>query len=212
MQDLDLIALISSRLCHDLVSPVGAVANGVEVMAEEDDAAMQKQALELLAHSAELASRRLKFYRLAFGASGGEGVRISLREARQVTMDFLEDTRVDLQWPAEMDEDQLDFGKPAVKLLLNLTLLAAEAMPRGGDVLVGLERSDDVRITVQARGSDVRLNDAVATAFGNGNASEDISPKTAPALLAARVATAAGGELQADLQTDVLTLSAKLPG
>lgn len=212
MQDLDLIALISSRLCHDLVSPVGAVANGVEVMAEEDDPAMQKQALELLAHSAELASRRLKFYRMAFGASGGEGVRISLRDARQTTAEFLEDTRAVLQWPDDVDEEQLNLNKTGVKVLLNLILLAAEAMPRGGDVLVGLERGDDIRLAVQARGAGVRLNETLSIAFSTGQAAPDIAPKTAPALLAARLATGVGGTVEADLQPDVLTLTARLPG
>lgn len=211
MQDLDLIALISSRLCHDLVSPVGAVANGVEIMAEEDDPAMQKQALELLAHSAELASRRLKFYRMAFGASGGEGMRISLRDARQAASEFLADGRVKLRWPDDIDEDALNPSKTAVKLLLNFVLLAAEAMPRGGEVVVALERDGDLRLNVQARGVGVRLGETLSLAFGSGQAAPDIAPKTAPALLAARLAAGIGGTLDADLNSDVLTLSAKLP-
>jgi histidine phosphotransferase ChpT len=81
------------------VGPISAIGNGVEILEEEDDPAMQKQAVELLAHSAELAANRLKFMRLAFGAAGGEGVAISLTEARQTASDFLLDGRGELNWP-----------------------------------------------------------------------------------------------------------------
>ena len=82
MEDVDLVAMLCSRLCHDLVGPISAVANGVEVLQEDDDEDMRKAAVELLAHSSLLASNRIKFYRLAFGAAGGEGVMISLQDAR----------------------------------------------------------------------------------------------------------------------------------
>jgi histidine phosphotransferase ChpT len=92
MPDLMLLSLLCSKLCHDLVGPISAIGNGVEILEDEDDPEMRKQAIELLAHSAELAAIRLKFMRLAFGAAGGEGVAISLAEARRTAADFF--------WPA----------------------------------------------------------------------------------------------------------------
>jgi len=89
MPDLVLLSLLCSKLCHDLVGPVSAVGNGVEILEDEDDPEMRQQAIGLLAHSAELAANRLKFMRLAFGAAGGEGVAISINEARQTAEDFL---------------------------------------------------------------------------------------------------------------------------
>ena len=149
---------------------------------------------------------------MAYGASGGEGVRISLRDARQTTAEFLDDTRVSLQWPDDVDEEQLNLNKTAVKVLLNLVLLGAEALPRGGDVLVGLERGDDIRLAVQARGTGARLNETLSIAFSTGQAAPDIAPKTAPALLAARLAAGVGGPVEAALPPDVLPLPARLPG
>lgn len=83
MNQLDLAGLLASRLCHVLVGPVGAINNGLEVLVDEPDAEMRRQAIELLIHSAGEAARRLKFYRLAFGASGGDAVARNLSEARE---------------------------------------------------------------------------------------------------------------------------------
>ena len=74
MKELDLVAMLCSRLCHDLVGPISALANGVEVLQDDDDADMRDAAVELLAHSSKIASNRVKFYRMAFGASGGAGI------------------------------------------------------------------------------------------------------------------------------------------
>src|SRR5262245_66554930 len=97
--DTLLANLLCSRLCHDLVGPVGAIGNGLEVLADEDDAEMRRQAIELLTFSAEEASRRLKFYRLAFGAAGGGEVALSLGEAREASRGLLTGGQVGLDWP-----------------------------------------------------------------------------------------------------------------
>ena len=91
-----LLSLLCSKLCHDLVGPISAFDNGVEILEDENDPAMRKQAVELLAHSAELAANRLKFMRLAFGAAGGDGVAINLSKTRQTASDFLADGRGEL--------------------------------------------------------------------------------------------------------------------
>ncbi|MFP6745998.1 MAG: histidine phosphotransferase family protein [Alphaproteobacteria bacterium] len=101
---------------------------------------MRKQAMELLAHSVELAANRLKFMRLAFGAAGGEGVAISLTEARRTAADFLADGRGELAWPIAEDEDNLGPDKTGIKILLNLILIANDAIPRGGVVRIKLSR------------------------------------------------------------------------
>ena len=166
MSQLDLIAHLCSRLCHDLVGPVSAVANGVELMEDEDDPAMQKQAIELLAHSADLASRRLKFYRLAFGAAGGEGVPIQLTEARNTCRDFLSGTRINLSWPDESVIGGDRLPKAAVKLLLNLVLIVAESLPRGGNLNVTIAANGGgLGIRVEASGAETRLNDTAEQAL-----------------------------------------------
>jgi len=210
MQDLDLIALICARLCHDLVGPVGAVANGVEVMAEEDDPDMQQQALELLAHSAELAANRLKFYRLAFGAAGGAGAEISLNDARQVTQGFLAEGRVDLDWP-DAAVTASGLSKTAVKILLNLVLLAAEAMPRGGTLRVDVSVDAGTVLTARGQGQGARLGDAQALALRSGAAAEDLAPKASPAVLAGRLAATLGARLSYEHDDDTIVLEARLP-
>ena len=111
-----LLSLLCSKLCHDLVGPISAIGNGVEILEDEDDSEMRKQAIELLAHSAELAAIRLKFMRLTFGAAGGEGVAISLAEARRTAADFLAGGRGELDWPATDDDGILGPDKSGIKI------------------------------------------------------------------------------------------------
>ena len=212
MQDLDLVSLVCSRLCHDLVSPVGAFTNGVELLQDEDDPEMRKQAFDLLGHSAELAARRLKFFRLAFGAAGGEAVPIRLRDARSATADFLADTRVELDWPDNAAGDDLAVGKTGAKLLLNLALLAAEAMPRGGTLAVDLAPGGRGTLaTVSAAGRGAHLSDAAMVALLRAEIAPDLQPKAAPALLAARLAQACESTVRYTPGEDSFVLAAELP-
>jgi histidine phosphotransferase ChpT len=129
---LDLAALLCSRVCHDVISPVGAVVNGVEVLEDKDAADMREVALDLIAKSARQASARLQFTRLAFGAAGSAGARLDLGDAEQVVRGMIEDQRTGVDWrlPREL------LPKNRVKLLLNLVLLATTTIPRGGAIVV----------------------------------------------------------------------------
>src|SRR5215469_9964371 len=98
MDDIDIAALLVSRLCHDLVSPVGAVVNGLEVLEDENDAAMRADALRLVAASAEQASARLQFARLAFGAAGSAGAELDLAEVGRIVSGLLNGGRIELVW------------------------------------------------------------------------------------------------------------------
>src|SRR6478736_5467355 len=90
--DLELVALISSRICHDVISPVGAIANGLEMLGEEQDEAMREQTMDLIRKSARQASAKLQFARLAFGAAGSAGAEIDLRDAEKVSREFVAGT------------------------------------------------------------------------------------------------------------------------
>lgn len=129
---LDLAALLCSRVCHDVISPVGAIVNGLEVLEDDDSADMRDVALELIAKSARQASARLQFTRLAFGAAGSAGATIDLGDAENVVRGMMEDTRTRIEWslPREFQP------KNRVKLLLNLALLAGTTIPRGGVIKV----------------------------------------------------------------------------
>jgi histidine phosphotransferase ChpT len=128
LDSLDLTALVCSRVCHDVISPVGAIVNGLEVLADEKDESMKEVALDLIKKSAVQASARLQFARLAFGAAGSAGAQIDLGDAAEVAKGFLEDDRLKLEW----NLPRVLLPKNRVKLLLNLLMIGATAIPRGG--------------------------------------------------------------------------------
>lgn len=132
MNDLEFAALLVSRVCHDLVSPVGAVVNGLEVLEDETDAAMRADALRLVASSAEQAAARLQFARLAYGAVGSAGAELDLSEVARIVEGLLKGGKVELQWQAY----PLNWPKDWAKLLMNTVLVAADCLPRGGTVKV----------------------------------------------------------------------------
>ena len=156
MPDLRLAALLCSRLCHDLIGPIGALNNGIEILADEDDPAMREQATQLLGDSAEEAARRLRFYRLAFGASGGMGQAIPLSEARDAAQGLFHKGRTSLEWPADLTLAPAD--KSLVKLLLNVILLAGAALPRGGTLAVRPGSVEFPHFIVIATGTGARID------------------------------------------------------
>lgn len=151
---LDLAALLCSRVCHDVISPVGAIVNGLEVLEDEKDADMRGFALDLIKKSARTASARLQFCRLAFGAAGSAGASIDTGDAEQVARGLLADDRTKLEWNAA----RILMPKNKVKLLLNLCLIAGACIPRGGVITVTITGVDDTAaIKVDAQGTNARL-------------------------------------------------------
>jgi histidine phosphotransferase ChpT len=161
MSELEFAALLVSRVCHDLVSPVGAVVNGLEVLEDERDAGMRADALKLVVSSAEQATARLQFARIAFGAAGSAGAELDLNEVGRTVRGLLSSGKVELDWQAA----SLNWPKDWAKLLMNATLLAADSLPRGGNVHV--ESSSDPAapgFTVRATGVNARFLDEVEKA------------------------------------------------
>jgi len=149
---LDLAALLCSRVCHDLISPVGAIVNGIEVLEEDNDEETRNFALDLIKKSSRNASARLQFCRLAFGAAGSAGAQIDTGDGEKVSRGLLEDEKIKITWnlPRELRP------KNQVKLLLNMMLVAAGAIPRGGTLTVDpVEGSHGFRIT--AAGLNARV-------------------------------------------------------
>jgi len=126
--------LLASRICHDIISPVGALANGLEVLEEEQGEEMREFAMELITKSAKSASAKLKFSRLAFGASGSAGASIDTGEAEEVVKLYMEGEKAEITW----DGTRSLVPKNRVKLLLNLVLISLGAIPRGGTVHITL--------------------------------------------------------------------------
>jgi histidine phosphotransferase ChpT len=154
---LDLAALLCSRVCHDLISPVGAIVNGLEVMDEDKDEETKVFALDLIKKSAKQASAKLQFCRLAFGAAGSAGAQIDLGDAEKVARGLFGDDKTTIVWnlPREL------LPKNRVKLLLNMLLVAVGTIPRGGSIAIDpTEGGKGFRLT--ASGLNARLAEAIA--------------------------------------------------
>jgi histidine phosphotransferase ChpT len=206
---LDLASQLCSRLCHDMLSPVGALSNGIELIAEEKDPEMRKRCFELLEQSAKISADKLKFFRLAFGAAGGYGELVPVSEARSAVDALAANTgRIEVAWALGADA----LPKPAVKTLLNLALIGIEALVRGGTLEIGAELRDGAsEIVVRASGAKVVFDEIFGRALEGRLAEGDLSSRTAPAAMLHQLAASLGGGLQYALSEDALVLGAVLP-
>lgn len=209
MNSVDLASLLCSRLCHDLMSPVGALNNGLELLADETDPDMREKCLELLAESARATANKLKFFRLAFGAGGGFAEEIDTREAQAALEGlFGADGKIALGWVVASDK----LPKGAMKILLNLALLAGDALVRGGRLDVGVERGGGViELAVRAEGPRILLDPALRDTLLRGGQGT-LEPRTAGAWLAHSLTAEAGGSIRlSDASSGVLMIGAALP-
>jgi histidine phosphotransferase ChpT len=202
----DFASLLCSRLCHDLLSPVGALNNGLELLADEQDPEMRQRCLELLNESARASANKLKFFRLAFGAAGGFGETVDTREAQAAIEGLFGDNhRVRIGWMVE----EPVMAKQAITVLLNLALIAGDALIRGGQLDIGAEVIEgQVEIVVRADGPRIVLDPELRNALvGQGDAS--ITPRAAAAHLVHALVAQGGGELQvSDPDAEVLLFGA----
>lgn len=191
---VDFASLLCSRLCHDLLSPVGALNNGLELLADEHDPEMRARCLELLAESARTSANKLKFFRLAFGAAGGFGEEVDAREAKGAIEGlFGVDGRIELGWMV----GETALSKTAIKVLLNLALIAGDALVRGGRLDVGAERGDGgTEIVVRAEGPRLVLDPELRKALLGEVADDALTPRAAAAWLVHRIVTDTGGTIQ----------------
>jgi histidine phosphotransferase ChpT len=192
--EVDLSSLLCSRLCHDLLSPVGAMNNGLELLADETDPAMRERCMELLAESARSAANKLKFFRLAFGAAGGFGAMVDPSEAKAVIEPLVTGSgKVQLDWavPSEL------MPKRAVKILLNLVLLAQDSLVRGGTLFVGSEKNgSEYEIVIRANGPRIVIDAAIRDTLNGSVGADQIDSRNAAAWMARSLAILNGGIVQ----------------
>lgn len=208
-QSIDLAAMLCSRLCHDMLSPVGALSNGLELLAVEQDPEMRKNVIELLEQSATISTNKLKFFRLAFGAAGGFGERVDIAEPRSLIESLVADNaRITVNWA--MDAPNL--GKPAVKVLLNFAQIAIDALVRGGTLDIGAEiREGNCEIVVRASAQKIAFDDNIGKALEGSLPRNRLSSRTVAAHMIALLAEDCGGGVQYARTDDSLVLGAVLP-
>jgi histidine phosphotransferase ChpT len=197
---LDLAALLCSRVCHDLISPVGAIINGLEVMEEDKDEETKTFALELIKKSAGQASAKLQFCRLAFGASGSAGAQIELGDAEKAARGLLEDGKTTLVWNLA----RALIAKNRVKLLLNMLVVASGTIPRGG-TLTADAMGEGYRVT--ARGLNARLAPATPDLLA-GTPAEPVGAHAIQPLYTGILARDCGFGISARVDGDAVVVTA----
>jgi histidine phosphotransferase ChpT len=156
---LELAALLCSRVCHDLISPVGAIVNGLEVLDDDPKPEDREFALDLIRKSAKTASARLQFCRLAFGAAGSAGAQIDLGDALNMAKGHIEDGKTTIAW----NLPRILLPKNRVKLLLNMLVIAQQTIPRGGTLTVDpIGEGEAMSFRVTATGLNARLPQNIA--------------------------------------------------
>ncbi len=156
---LELAALLCSRVCHDLISPVGAIVNGLEVLDDNPKPEDRDFALDLIRKSARTASARLQFCRIAFGAAGSSGAQIDLGDAQTMARGQIEDGKITITW----NLPRVLLPKNRVKLLLNMLVIAQQTIPRGGSLTVdAIGEGEMMGFRVTATGLNARLPQNIA--------------------------------------------------
>ncbi len=172
--ELDFVALMASRICHDAIGPVGSILNALEVLEEEDDPDVREFALETIYRNAQSASAKLQFARLAYGAAGSAGDQIPASEMEKVGGQIADTGKHTLQW----DHNQDVLPKPIVKLALNMLAIALTAIPRGGRIEARIT-GDDQRMVIEmvCRGKGARVPPEAPTLL-TGTINEPLDART----------------------------------
>ncbi|MEO9600823.1 histidine phosphotransferase family protein [Parasphingorhabdus sp.] len=192
--EVDLAALLCSKICHDLLSPVGAINNGLELLEDETDPVMQDRCMNLLADSARTSAEKLKYFRLAFGAAGGFGDQVDPAEARQLVQSLIEESgKITLGWALQGEA----LPKKVIKILLNLVLIAKESLVRGGNLDVGAEQGDlGIEVVIRAEGTRIALDDGIRSALDGTIEPSELSARTVAAWMTRELALKNGGDLR----------------
>jgi histidine phosphotransferase ChpT len=206
IEALDLAALLCSRVCHDLISPVGAIVNGLEVLAEEKDEETKTFALDLIKKSAGTASAKLQFCRIAFGAAGSAGAQIDLGDAETISRGFFEDDRTKLAW----NLPRALLPKNRVKLLLNLLLIAGQTIPRGGRLTVDpIGEGESMGFKVSAAGVNAKFSPAVAALLAGDAGGTALDAHRIQPFYASLLAQASGVKAAMAMEGETVVVSAQ---
>jgi histidine phosphotransferase ChpT len=188
--DFRVLELLCGRLCHDLISPVGAINNGIELL-DDDDPEFVKEAMALIGQSAKKAGQRLEFYRFAYGTAGTGASGASTIDARECALALLEGGKVRCDWEAAVSALPL----PWQRLACNLVMVAADALPRGGAVAVRALAGAAPGLEVTAEGDSVNLPEEQRAALAASAPADALTPRNVHAFYTNRLAQQIGARL-----------------
>jgi histidine phosphotransferase ChpT len=210
MVDMRVMELLCSRLCHDLISPIMAVNNGVELL-DEDGGKVSGEVRDLLATSAASAANRLQFFRLAYGLGGQDATPVGMSEAARLARGIAHGGKVKIDWPAELEANGKELPKEAARLLLKLVELGLEALPRGGSLGVAVTNGRSIELRVTAAGTGAGLDGDRLNALNGGADVAGLTARSVPAYVAGCAARRMGGRLEATPDSNAITFAATLP-
>ena len=204
-----LSSLMCARICHDLVSPIGALGTALEVLGDESNKDMHEDALDLIRMSAGQASHKLQYLRLAFGASGSTPGIIATEELKRLVTGMYGEGKVDIAW----DEQLGGLEKTRARLVLNLVMLAVQSIPRGGKLLITLKKDDaNEHIMLRSEGPKPRLNPEIKSTLSGGAPEDGFDGRTIQPFFTGMIIR----ELKATLSTHVdeegVTFTVDIPG
>ena len=201
----ELAALMCSKICHDLISPIGALGNGIEVLEDEDDEEMRQTALDLIAGSVRTASDKLQFARLAFGLAGGPGGSLDLAEAARAAQGYFAHTKAKLNWSPNVEARPKD----DVRLMLNLLLVGLMGIPRGGEIAAEMS-NEPFSARISVTGKSAGLNEQIRAAL-DGNADlDELDARMIQPFYAGLIARRLGTQIEIQEGEDTLNLYARL--
>ncbi|MDE2030323.1 MAG: hypothetical protein KGI97_07145 [Alphaproteobacteria bacterium] len=191
--DMRVMELLSSKLCHDLVSPVSAINNGVELI-EDVGGSVVEEAMKLIGDSAQTAARRLRLFRLAYGRAGSEG-NIAVRDVRQIAEQYLAGGKITLSWPDGVPSETIAAQRGYLKTILNMVILAEESLAYGGVVTL---REDGQGCRIETVGRSAHLSLPLQEALEGAVAIDDLTPRSIQAYVTGRFASHFGLKLAHD--------------
>ena len=204
-----LAEMLCTRLCHDLTGPIGAVNNGAEFL-EDEGFDMQNDAVQLIVTSAHEAVHRLMFFRQAYGRVSDSG-EACLDEKKKIAMDFFAATKVKLDWPdSHTDACGISISQKMSRLILNMLVISAASMIRGGTLSVRLSVNDmgDKQISIRGEGDTIKLDPEMAAVLKNQADDKLLSPKTAQAFLTMKIAEEVGAQIALEVHGDSIAIVA----
>jgi len=203
----DLSALMCARICHDLISPVGALAAALEVLDDETSSDMHADALDLVRLSARQTSAKLQFLRLAFGAGGSAPGVIGIDTLKTLVQGVYGEGKIELVW----DTDLSGLDKNQARLLLNLVMMAAQTIPRGGTLKLTALEDNGVTLALSAKGLKARLDENLSRTLSGQAPEGGFEGRTIQSFYTGLIARELKGRVQASIDGEHVTMTAILP-
>ncbi len=199
-----LAALLCSRICHDLISPVGALGTGIEILNDDANADMHDDAIDLIKNSSRQANAKLNFLRDAFGAAGSAPGIIPMSDIKSKTENMYADGKATFNWALTAD----GLEKARARMLLNLIMLAVGAIPRGGEIKISDENNGET-LTLASTGRRARLDPNVEKALSGKAPDDGFDGRTIQPFYTGMIARELQGSITTDINEETVTFTAK---